>query len=178
MNVFTEFFFIFFFFSFCRSPALKPLWLSLSGSDTESLFSSLFRKFFCNESRLYLKALAVAKKTNRDKVIPAFLWHIKELAFSLQQPQHSSLIVMEVKEASEDTKAEKAPINAPVVKVIMNWFIYEDLFLSYVVNSLWQCVGDTMYFLIWPFFVVNCWISWSKQFYETFGTRRSRLRIT
>ena len=119
-RIFFIFLYPLIFFFLCRSPALKPLWLSLSGSDTESLFSSLFRKFFCNESRLYLKALAVAKKTNRDKVIPAFLWHIKELAFSLQQPQHSSLIVMEVKEASEDTKAEKTPINAPVVKVIMN----------------------------------------------------------
>ena len=131
-RIFFIFLYPLIFFFLCRSPALKPLWLSLSGSDTESLFSSLFRKFFCNESRLYLKALAVAKKTNRDKVIPAFLWHIKELAFSLQQPQHSSLIVMEVKEASEDTKlAEKAPINAPVVKVIMNLFIYEDLFFLY-----------------------------------------------
>ena len=106
------------FFLFYRSPALKPLWLSLSGSDTEVLFSSLFRKFFCHESRQYLTALSVAK-ANRDKVLPAFLWHIKELASGLQQPKDSSLIIMEVGEEATNLTSREEVVNTPVVKVTL-----------------------------------------------------------
>ena len=67
-----------------RSPALKPLWLSLGGSDAETLFSGLFRKFFCHDSRDYFAGLSAAKETHLDgKVIPAYLLHIKDLAIGL-----------------------------------------------------------------------------------------------
>ena len=68
-----------------RSPALKPLWLSLAGSDAETLFSGLFRKFFCHASRDYFAGLSAAKETHLDgKVVPAYLLHIKDLAIALR----------------------------------------------------------------------------------------------
>ena len=57
-------------------------------------------------------------KANRVKVLPAFLWHIKELASGLQQPKDSSLIIMEVDEASRRPVASgEPPVNTPVIKV-------------------------------------------------------------
>ena len=36
-----------------RSPALKPFWRHLAGTDAESLFSSLFKRLFCDSSAQY-----------------------------------------------------------------------------------------------------------------------------
>lgn len=80
--------------SLSRSPALKPLWLALGGSDAEALYSGLFRKFFCHGSKDYFVALDIAKKTHRQ-VVPAYLLHIKDLALGLGQHRNSSLIIME-----------------------------------------------------------------------------------
>ena len=75
---------------------MKPLWLSLGGSDAETLFSGLFRKFFCHASRDYFTGLAAAKETHLDgKVIPAYLLHIKDLAIALGLQRNSSIIIME-----------------------------------------------------------------------------------
>ena len=64
---------------------MKPLWLSLAGSDAETLFSGLFRKFFCHASRDYFAGLSAAKETHLDgKVVPAYLLHIKDLAIALR----------------------------------------------------------------------------------------------
>ena len=78
-----------------RSPALKPLWISLGGSDAETLFSGLFRKFFCHASRDYFAGLSAAKETLHQKVVPAYLLHIKDLALGLGLQRHSSIIIME-----------------------------------------------------------------------------------
>lgn len=36
-----------------RSPALKPFWRHLVGTDAENLFSSLFKRLFCDSSAHY-----------------------------------------------------------------------------------------------------------------------------
>ena len=73
---------------------MKPLWISLGGSDAETLFSGLFRKFFCHASRDYFAGLSAAKETHQ-KVVPAYLLHIKDLALGLGLQRHSSIIIME-----------------------------------------------------------------------------------
>ena len=65
-----------------------------------------------------MTALSVAK-ANRDKVLPAFLWHIKELASGLQQPKDSSLIIMEVGEEATNLTSREEVVNTPVVKVTL-----------------------------------------------------------
>jgi hypothetical protein len=44
------------YFSF-RSPALKPFWRYLTGTDAEQLFSALFRRLFDESSEHYRRAL-------------------------------------------------------------------------------------------------------------------------
>eukprot|EP00095_Tigriopus_kingsejongensis_P008944 snap_masked-scaffold199_size265817-processed-gene-1.11 protein:Tk08944 transcript:snap_masked-scaffold199_size265817-processed-gene-1.11-mRNA-1 annotation:"maturase k" len=84
-----------------RSPALKPLWISLSGSDADQLFSRLFRKLFCFNSREYKKALrsACARKATTGKgqgglanVVPAYLLHLTSLSSTLTESQGSCLV--------------------------------------------------------------------------------------
>ena len=74
---------------------MKPLWISLGGSDAETLFSGVFRKFFCHASRDYFAGLSAAKETLHQKVVPAYLLHIKDLALGLGLQRHSSIIIME-----------------------------------------------------------------------------------
>ena len=89
----------------------------------------------------------VIAKANRLKVLPAFLWHIKELASGLQQPKDSSLIIMEVDD--ETTKrplasGEQPPVNTPVVKVcIMLLYLYCSICCSLDRLTL-SCVSSHM----------------------------------
>ena len=114
-----------FYYFFSRSPALKPLWLSLGGSDVESLFSGLFRKFFCHNSKEYFAALKVAQESRsyqHQRVVPAYLLHIKDLAIGLQRHLHSSIIIMEDNQLSQQqqlqsTQMPKVAQEPPVINV-------------------------------------------------------------
>ena len=45
-----------------RSPALKPFWRHLVGTDAENLFSSLFKRLFCDSSAHYRDGYRYVKK--------------------------------------------------------------------------------------------------------------------
>lgn len=98
---------------------MKPLWLALGGSDAEALYSGLFRKFFCHQSKDYFLALDIAKKTHRQ-VVPAYLLHIKDLALGLQEHRSSSLIIMETQ--LPDDLAESPPKVKVVKQLVIKAF--------------------------------------------------------
>ena len=98
-----------------RSPALKPFWLGLTGSDCDQLFSALFRRFFCHASREYRRHLALCRRVYGGSgddaaaaaaaapgnqqlllplrgVVPAFLLHLTSLARTLSRGQASCLL--------------------------------------------------------------------------------------
>ena len=107
------------FFLLSRSPALKPLWLSLGGSDVESLFSGLFRKFFCHNSKEYFAALKVSQESSgyqHQRVVPAYLLHIKDLALGLQRHLHSSIIIMEDNQLSSVQQLQSTQMPSKVAQ--------------------------------------------------------------
>ncbi len=85
-----------------RSPALKPFWLGLNGSDCDALFSSLFRRFFCHASREYRRQVTRCRRLHRGDdgghplglrgVVPAYLLHLTSLSRSLSRGQASCLL--------------------------------------------------------------------------------------
>ena len=97
------------------------MWLSLGGSDAETLFSGLFRKFFCHNSKEYFAALKVVQGKGQ-KVVPAYLLHIKDLAIGLQRHLHSSIIIMEDSpQLSQDNlKSSKVTPEPPIINVSIN----------------------------------------------------------
>ena len=99
------------------------MWLSLGGSDAETLFSGLFRKFFCHNSKEYFAALKVVQgKGGGQKVVPAYLLHIKDLAIGLQRHLYSSIIIMEDSpQLSQDSlKSSKVTPEPPLINVSIN----------------------------------------------------------
>ena len=94
----------------------------MGGSDVESLFSGLFRKFFCHNSKEYFAALKVAQESPsfQLRVVPAYLLHIKDLAIGLQRHLHSSIIIMEDNQLSAQQQLQSMPKVAqepPVINV-------------------------------------------------------------
>ena len=94
----------------------------MGGSDAESLFSGLFRKFFCHHSKEYFAALKVVQGKAGQKVVPAYLLHIKDLAIGLQRHLHSSIIIMEDTNqlSTDNLKTSKVAPEPPLINVSPN----------------------------------------------------------
>ena len=146
-----------FFISSSRSPALKPLWLSLSGSDADALFSRLFRKFFCVSAREYRRALratknrialeararkdraAAASERDRDPsladsevFVPAYLLHLTTLTAALGEGQNSCLMAIGQEEGGERRDGDMKKKDTLTVQV--DWlFIF--LFCPYSLSE-------------------------------------------